>query len=198
MSFAGQVAAANLDAADGVIDGRHFGSQVVAGNGFATTAGYSAPAFASRSVLPAYGSAFPATSYAAASAYPATTYGQTLPTTYGSHFGHTLPATTYGSHFGHTLPATTYGSHFPASTYAPTVAPTTFAAPAAYARPAFAAPVASYGAPAFSGYGASVLPSTYGSTLNSYSAGQAAALSLDAADGVIDGRHFGSQVVARH
>eukprot|EP00995_Heteronema_vittatum_P012216 NODE_8067_length_373_cov_436.524691_g6339_i0.p2 GENE.NODE_8067_length_373_cov_436.524691_g6339_i0~~NODE_8067_length_373_cov_436.524691_g6339_i0.p2 ORF type:complete len:101 (+),score=48.13 NODE_8067_length_373_cov_436.524691_g6339_i0:30-305(+) len=86
----------------------------------------------------------------------------------------------------------------------PAYRPTTFAAPAyaapAYTRPAFAAPAYSgYAAPAYSGYaapayGASVMPSTYGS----YSAGQAAAFNLDAADGVIDGRHFGSQVVARH
>eukprot|EP00995_Heteronema_vittatum_P012179 NODE_8015_length_375_cov_618.978528_g6293_i0.p2 GENE.NODE_8015_length_375_cov_618.978528_g6293_i0~~NODE_8015_length_375_cov_618.978528_g6293_i0.p2 ORF type:complete len:65 (+),score=23.18 NODE_8015_length_375_cov_618.978528_g6293_i0:29-223(+) len=62
----------------------------------------------------------------------------------------------------------------------------------AYGAPAYAAPMASYGAPA-------AFPSTYGaSTFGSYSAGQAAARSLDAADGVIDGRHFGSQVVAHH
>eukprot|EP00995_Heteronema_vittatum_P010998 NODE_6567_length_446_cov_402.269521_g5007_i0.p1 GENE.NODE_6567_length_446_cov_402.269521_g5007_i0~~NODE_6567_length_446_cov_402.269521_g5007_i0.p1 ORF type:complete len:101 (-),score=61.88 NODE_6567_length_446_cov_402.269521_g5007_i0:143-415(-) len=87
-----------------------------------------------------------------------------------------------------------------------------FHAPA-YAAPAYHhAPLAATTLPAYGGYAAPasgatrVLPAAYGSpfghnygsTFGSFAAGQAAARNLDAADGVIDGKHFGSTVVARH
>eukprot|EP00995_Heteronema_vittatum_P005561 NODE_1877_length_874_cov_1164.106667_g1309_i0.p2 GENE.NODE_1877_length_874_cov_1164.106667_g1309_i0~~NODE_1877_length_874_cov_1164.106667_g1309_i0.p2 ORF type:complete len:228 (-),score=102.52 NODE_1877_length_874_cov_1164.106667_g1309_i0:189-803(-) len=204
MSFAGQVAAANLDAADGVMDGRSFGAPVVAGAfGGATTvgAGYGAvaPYMGNRSVVPNYGATY------APQAFPAATYGHGYaapahhgfaPSAYSapaSFAHHGFAPAPYAHHHHHqpayAAPAVSYGAA-PAYHHG-------FAAPAAAYQGAY---TPSYGMPAHGAYA----PASYGSVAaphsfgGSYAAGQQAALALDAADGRIDGAFHGAPVVARH
>jgi hypothetical protein len=234
MSYnAGQVAAARLDAADGVIDGRFYGNKVVAGAGYATTApaapavfpaaygygGYSAavPSYGAYSgAFPAYGygtssysAGFPAAygfqgarTFATAAPYtslPATT----LP--YGGAYSTALPATTlpYGGAYSTALPATTlpYGAYSGALPYGAAVAP--YAAyGGAYSTALPATTTLPYGGaysaalPAAYGAYSTGFPAAFGAPSATVAASQSHALSLDAADGRLDGTHFGSGIVS--
>jgi hypothetical protein len=138
-AFGASSSALALDAADGVIDGRHFGRPIV----------QSAPQFA-----PTFPAGFP-------TAYP-TTVGA-FPTAYPTTFGASSSALALdaadgvidGRHFGRPI----VQSGFPQASF-----PTTFA----------------------SGYHTG-FPTSFAPSSN--------ALALDAADGVIDGRHFGRPIV---
>jgi len=155
----------NLDAADGVIDGKYFGRPIVQASPYA---GISQPIAASQFGIP--------------SGY-ATAYPNVIGQNYGTQF---IGASQVG------IPQT-YAS-----------------VPTAYpygAQPAFGVPTANvfagqtFGQSVPAGYIGSGSPwATQGLVLPqaSYQAGfpaQNSALALDAADGVIDGRYFGRQIV---
>eukprot|EP00993_Chasmostoma_nieuportense_P001093 NODE_2002_length_1308_cov_229.707028_g1905_i0.p1 GENE.NODE_2002_length_1308_cov_229.707028_g1905_i0~~NODE_2002_length_1308_cov_229.707028_g1905_i0.p1 ORF type:complete len:416 (+),score=38.42 NODE_2002_length_1308_cov_229.707028_g1905_i0:49-1248(+) len=173
-----------LDAADGRIDGRYFGSRIVGG-------GYGA------GVAPAYSAYSPY----AARAYPTPAYGTYAPAygTYAPAYGAYAPASAAlaldaadgridGRFFGSQIVGGGYGAVAQAPiSYAPVRA-----APISYGGYAPAYSYGGYAAPAFGGYTAY---GGYAASPYAYGAAATPAAQLDAADGVMDGRHFGSRIV---
>eukprot|EP01004_Peranema_trichophorum_P008565 NODE_7319_length_790_cov_77.182909_g6710_i0.p1 GENE.NODE_7319_length_790_cov_77.182909_g6710_i0~~NODE_7319_length_790_cov_77.182909_g6710_i0.p1 ORF type:complete len:214 (+),score=63.62 NODE_7319_length_790_cov_77.182909_g6710_i0:60-701(+) len=209
MSYSGQVAAANLDAADGVVDGRFYGRQV-----FATTGGRAAVSSAGAYGVPspvAYSA--PVASYGAYGA-PAFSAPVAAPVSYGASYGVPAAPVAYGSSFGaYSAPIAapvSFGASYgvPAAPVSYAAPVSSYAAPLSYGAPAFSAPVAAYGgvrsfAPAapvsfgaspFTSYSGAYSAPLAGST--TVAASQGHALALDAADGRVDGRHYGSNVVS--
>eukprot|EP00992_Anisonema_acinus_P015800 TRINITY_DN9896_c0_g2_i2.p1 TRINITY_DN9896_c0_g2~~TRINITY_DN9896_c0_g2_i2.p1 ORF type:complete len:462 (-),score=116.00 TRINITY_DN9896_c0_g2_i2:58-1389(-) len=139
-----------LDAADGVIDGKHFGAPIAVG-GVST---YGTPALPT-TTLPTYGS----------TALPA--YGSSYGTAANARALDAADGVIDGKYFG--APITT------------AAAPSTLAG----ATTSYRSPMAT----SYYGTGALARPPAIATTPGN-------ALALDAADGVIDGKHFGSQITA--
>mmetsp|Transcript_93459 Transcript_93459/g.157094 ORF Transcript_93459/g.157094 Transcript_93459/m.157094 type:complete len:378 (+) Transcript_93459:30-1163(+) len=167
-----QSSALALDAADGVIDGKYFGSQVaVAAPTYAAPATYAPATYAPAAyAAPTYAAPAPVTYAAPTYAAPVVAGTQSSALALDAADG-VIDGKYFGSQVAVAAPSYVPPATFAAPTYA---APATVAAPVAYAAPAtYAAP--SYTSPVVAG-------------------SQSSALALDAADGVIDGKYYGSQV----
>jgi hypothetical protein len=181
--------AAALDAADGVIDGRHFGRPIVQAGAAPAFGGFAQPAFASYAPT-TFGGFHAAPTYFGGASSTAAALDAADGVIDGRHFGR--PIVQAGGAVGGLVPYT--GAPVVAAPQYVQAAPVSYGAvPAQYyggygAAPAYGAsyvPAAGYGNPIFRG----APVAHYGGS----SAQRAAA--LDAADGVMDGRHFGRPIV---
>jgi hypothetical protein len=210
-----------LDAADGVIDGRYFGSPIAGGAPLATSfaAPYAtsfAPSFAAPAPVfsSAIASPFASSSALALDAADGVIDGRYFgsPIAGRSAFPASFAAPAFAPTFAPSFAAPAYATSFAPSVVAPSFSPfggassalaldaadgvidgRFFGSPIAggvssFAAPSFASPfTTSYAAPMVSPFGASAFgASPFGSS----------ALALDAADGVIDGRFFGSPIAS--
>eukprot|EP00993_Chasmostoma_nieuportense_P001909 NODE_2749_length_1103_cov_96.844262_g2624_i0.p1 GENE.NODE_2749_length_1103_cov_96.844262_g2624_i0~~NODE_2749_length_1103_cov_96.844262_g2624_i0.p1 ORF type:complete len:347 (+),score=44.94 NODE_2749_length_1103_cov_96.844262_g2624_i0:42-1043(+) len=188
-AYAPASSALALDAADGRIDGRYFGSRIV-GGGYG--AGVASAAYSPYAPRPAYAAAAPVYTGAVA---PYT--GAVAPYTGTASSALALDAADGridGRYFGSRIVGGGYGAGVaPAySAYSPYAA-------IAYPTPAYGtyapAPAYSYGGYAAPAYGGYTAYGGYAASPYAYGAAATPAAQLDAADGVMDGRHFGSRIV---
>jgi hypothetical protein len=200
---ASQTAAA-LDAADGVIDGKHFGRPIVQagapsvyGSPFVSGAsfGYGAP-FGTTYGATTYGAPF-AGSFVGGASSTAAALDAADGVIDGKHFGRPIVQAGAPAFAGGLVPYTGVASQVVAGPSFVGAAPVSYGAvPAQY--------YGGYGVPS---YGATYAPATYGAPVYGaapvanygYGYGRSAqrAAALDAADGVIDGKHFGRPIVQK-
>lgn len=202
-----QPAAYALDAADGVIDGRYFGSQVAV-----TRPTYTAPMTYAAPV-----------SYAAPApmAYSAPTYAIGAPTQAAAYSLDAADGRIDGRYFGSQVAVTSPSSCSPCNptpygamyTQPTATAPSQaaafrldasdgvidgryFGSPVAvthHHHQSYAAPTTSYAASPITSYATAPYSPTYSPTMIATTS-QSNAFALDSADGLIDGRYFGTQV----